>query len=161
MKPRGLLCLAVIPLLSSCAATIDYYSYSYTPPGINDPQATISFMTGKAAGAISLRHVGEDGCDMGATRILPRSTSTEIIHAGKTVFFSQSFYARRGNSVCTIEFAFIPRAKGVYKISSEMRGSYCTSKIYEVSDSEQIAVPTKRIVYTKAGLTACRKMHAA
>lgn len=158
MNKKIFFCLLAIPLISSCAATMDYYSYSYKPPESDDPQATISITAGKAVGDIFLRNVDENGCDMGATRILSRSTSTETIHAGKTVFFLHRF--SRGNSVCAVEFALYPKAKGVYEIAGETTASVCTSRVYEVTNSARIAISSKKIVYTKAGLTACRKLHA-
>ncbi|MBN9423180.1 MAG: hypothetical protein J0I91_11985 [Candidatus Accumulibacter sp.] len=158
MKSKIFFLLSAIPFISSCAATIDYYSYSYKPPGIDDPQATISIVGGKSTGDIFLRNVDENGCDMGATPILSRSTSTETIHAGEMVFFLHRF--SRGNRICAVEFGFHPKAKGIYEIAGETTESVCTSKIYEVVNTERVAMPVKKILYKKAGLTACRKLSA-
>lgn len=149
-----------VPFLSSCAATIDFFSYSYTPPGPNDPQATLSFAHDGREGGVYLRHVDANNCDMGGTPLFSRTKKTETIHAEKPVFILHSFSPLRSRTDCATQLAFTPKAGGTYEISGKMIGDSCFSTIYEVKGSQRVRVQTKLIVYTKSGITACRKMYA-
>ena len=158
MKLRHVLTVGAALLLSACAVTMDILNYTYTPPGADDPKATLSYVEGKAKGDMYLQHVAEDGCAMGSTKILSRSTYTETIHAEKPVFIYQRFVQLRGNGVCTVQFAFTPKDKGVYKIGSEMNSSSCFSKLYEVTDAGMTEILPRGVVYSKADRMSCQKM---
>lgn len=155
---------SVALILSGCAATVDYYSYRYSPPNGDDPAAKVVSKL-NALDGISLVNTDVNGCYMGDTPVLGARVKDGVVHAGAPVFLDLTSNNYRGRPLgglyysCHVYAAFYPKPGSTYEITSaetdEGKVRTCSMSLTEVMGAERKQILLNPLEAASMGFGKC------